>query len=84
MTITLYHCDGSRSMRPMWAMEEMGIDYELVTMRFPARDHHKEFKAINPLGTVPHFAVSNWQLIRESDCFSASAAGCVGKKYKEC
>ena len=55
MTITLYHCDGSRSMRPIWTMEEMGIDYELVTMRFPARDHHKEFKAINPLGTVPYF-----------------------------
>ncbi len=60
MTITLYHCDGARSMRPMWTMEEMGIDYELVTMRFPARDHHKEFMAINPLGTVPgqsHFRI---------------------------
>ncbi len=54
MSITLYHCDGSRSMRPMWTMEEMGIDYDLVTMKFPARDHHREFTAINPLGTVPY------------------------------
>ena len=44
---------GARPMRPMWTMEEMGIDHKLVTMRFPARDRHKEFTAINPLGTVP-------------------------------
>ena len=30
MSITLYHCDGSRSMRPIWTMEEMGIDYDSV------------------------------------------------------
>ena len=53
MAITLYHSRHSRSMRCVWALEEMGLDYELVTLEFPPRVHHKDFKAINPLGTVP-------------------------------
>jgi glutathione S-transferase len=40
-------------MRPLWTLEEMGLDYELVSLQFPPRVHHKEYKAINPLGTVP-------------------------------
>ena len=53
MPITLYHSPHSRSVRCIWALGEMGLDYELVTLKFPPRVHHKEFKAINPLGTVP-------------------------------
>ena len=53
MPITLYHSRHSRSVRCVWVLEEMGLDYELVTLKFPPRVHHKEFKAINPLGTVP-------------------------------
>ena len=40
-------------MRPLWTLEEMGLDYDLVTLEFPPRVHHKDFKQINPLGTVP-------------------------------
>ena len=54
MAITLYHSRHTRSMRCIWALEEMGLDYELVTLEFPPRVHHKDFKAINPLGTVPY------------------------------
>ncbi len=54
MTIKLYHCDNARSFRAVWALEEMGLPYELETLEFPPRVHHKEFKAINPLGTVPY------------------------------
>ena len=53
MAITLYHSPHSRSLRCIWALEEMGLDYELVTLKFPPRVHHKDFKTINPLGTVP-------------------------------
>ncbi len=54
--IKLWHCKGSRSLRPLWALEEMGLEYELVSMKFPPRVFHKEYKAINPLGTVPFMA----------------------------
>ncbi len=53
MSIRLYHCQGARSMRPLWTMEEMGLDYELVTMPFPPRYLHEGYMEINPLGTVP-------------------------------
>ena len=53
MAITLYHSRHARSMRCIWALEELGLDYELVTLKFPPRVHHKDFRAINPLGTVP-------------------------------
>lgn len=53
MTITLYHCRDARSLRPLWVLEEMGLDYELVTMGFPPRFKHPGYLEINPLGTVP-------------------------------
>ena len=31
----LYHCNDARSLRPLWALEEMGLDYELSNMEFP-------------------------------------------------
>jgi glutathione S-transferase len=51
----LYHCRNARSLRPLWAIEELGLDYELVTMPFPPRALHPGYLAINPLGTVPTF-----------------------------
>lgn len=53
MTIQLYHCHQARSMRPLWALEEMGLPYELHVMQFPPRVFHKDYKEINPLGTIP-------------------------------
>lgn len=49
----LYHCTDSRSLRALWALEELGISYELELLRFPPRLHHPEYLEVNPLGTVP-------------------------------
>lgn len=49
----LYHCNDSRSLRSLWALEEMGLEYELVTMPFPPRLHQRNYLDVNPLGTVP-------------------------------
>ncbi len=51
--ITLYHCDGARSFRPLWMLEELGVDYELKMLPFPPRVFAKDYLAINPLGTIP-------------------------------
>lgn len=51
--ITLYHCEGARSFRPLWMMEEMGLPYDLKMLPFPPRAFAKEYLAINPLGTIP-------------------------------
>ena len=53
MTITLYHCDGARSFRPLWMLEELGLPYELKMLPFPPRVLAKDYLALNPLGTIP-------------------------------
>ena len=55
MTMKLWHCHNARSLRPLWAMEEIGLDYELEILPFPPRFFKKEFLGVNVLGTVPYF-----------------------------
>jgi glutathione S-transferase len=49
----LWHCNGARSLRPLWALEEMGLEYELEILPFPPRLFQKEYLGVNSLGTVP-------------------------------
>ena len=51
--IRLYHCADARSFRVLWALEELGLPYELELMPFPPRFRVEGYKDINPLGTVP-------------------------------
>lgn len=30
----LYHCAGARSMRSVWLLHELGLDFELVSLGF--------------------------------------------------
>jgi len=61
----LYHCLDARSFRPLWTLEEMGLEYELHVLPFPPRAFAKEFKEINILGTVPAF-IDEYGLMTES------------------
>jgi len=49
----LYHCKDSRSLRALWALEEMGLSYELENMAFPPRLTVPGYLDLNPMGTVP-------------------------------
>ncbi len=51
--ITLHHCMSARSLRPLWALEEIGLPYELKMLPFPPRALARSYLEINPLGTVP-------------------------------
>ena len=51
----LWHCHGARSLRALWALEEMGLEYELHIMPFPPRIFEKAYLETNPLGTIPYF-----------------------------
>jgi len=51
--ITLYHCTAARSFRPLWALEELGLPYDLKMLPFPPRALAREYLALNPLGTIP-------------------------------
>ena len=52
MTYILHHIRNSRSMRVLWLMEEMGLDYELKA-NTGAGIKSADYLALNPLGTVP-------------------------------
>jgi glutathione S-transferase len=49
----LWHCKGARSLRALWALEEMGLDYDVHIMPFPPRIFEKEYLGTNTLGTIP-------------------------------
>ena len=51
----LWHCHDARSLRALWALEEMNLEYDLEVMPFPPRFLHEGYLDINVLGTVPHF-----------------------------
>lgn len=51
----LFHAHNTRSFRPLWAMEALGLSYELRMLPFPPRVRARDYLALNPLGTVPAF-----------------------------
>ena len=77
MSLHLYHCADARSFRALWALEELGLDYELTLMPFPPRFRFEGYREINPLGTVPALLVDG-ALMTESSAiphFLASRFG---------
>lgn len=51
----LWHCNDARSFRVLWALEELGLTYELKMLPFPPRAFRKEYLSENMLGTIPLF-----------------------------
>src|SRR5262245_47115679 len=52
--LTLYHSPQSRSIRPRWLLEELGVPCEVKLVSLAAGDQKKpEYLKLNPNGTVP-------------------------------
>lgn len=52
--ITLHHLEQSRSLRIIWALEELGVEYQIKHYkRLPTFAAPPELKAIHPLGKSP-------------------------------
>ena len=66
MKIKLWHCHNSRSLRVLWALEELGIDYDLEIMPFPPRFKVEGYKNLNSLGTVPYFVDGDSKMTESS------------------
>lgn len=62
----LWHCSGARSLRPLWALEEMGMDYELEVIPFPPRFLQPGYMEVNSLGTIPFFSDGETQMTESS------------------
>jgi glutathione S-transferase len=51
--IKLYGISGSRALRSIWAIEEVGVEYELVQTHFMGDSKKPDYLAINPNGRIP-------------------------------
>ncbi len=52
--IQIYHVPQTRSLRPIWLCEELGLAYEIVPVDFSAKYRASdEWRKINPVGKVP-------------------------------
>ena len=54
MSITLYHVAGSRSVRSLWLLHELGLEFEVHEIPFTLKAlRDPEYLKIHPLGRVP-------------------------------
>ena len=67
--IELWHCPDARSFRPLWALEELALEYELHLLPFPPRVREPAYLEINPLGTIP--------AMKDGETFMTESAGIV-------
>lgn len=58
----LFGISGSRALRSIWAIEEIGIDYEHVPVSFGADSKESTYLAVNPNGRVPALVDGDLQL----------------------
>lgn len=76
----LWHCYNSRSLRALWTLEELGIDYDVETMTFPPRYTVEKYKEVNSLGTVPFFVDGENSEIQMTE--SVAICHYLGEKYQ--
>lgn len=63
--IRLHHSHQTRSMRSLWLLYELGLDFDLQVYPFDAALQDPKYLAINPIGRVPALEL-NGQVICES------------------
>ncbi|MGI9412192.1 MAG: glutathione S-transferase family protein [Hyphomicrobiales bacterium] len=53
MSLKLYHCHEFRSVRSLWLMHELGLDFELQIIPVGPALRNPDYLALHPLGRVP-------------------------------
>jgi len=76
--VKLWHCADTRSFRVLWALEEIGLSYDIELMPFPPRAKVPGYLEINPLGTVPTFNDGSVTMTE-----SSAIVHYLGTKYPE-
>ncbi|PUB19062.1 glutathione S-transferase family protein [Yoonia sediminilitoris] len=51
--IRLHHCPQTRSMRSLWLLHELGVDFDLVEYPFDKTLREEPYASLNPTGRVP-------------------------------
>ena len=58
----LWHCSSARSLRPLWTLEELELEYEVQILPFPPRVFERDYLKVNSLGTVPFFSAGDIEM----------------------
>src|SRR5262245_42942083 len=66
---------GARGQRVMWLCEEMGLAYSVKNHTYPVGD---DYRALNPLGTVPFLEDAGGVAINESIAMMLTIAHAYG------
>jgi glutathione S-transferase len=59
----LFGISGSRALRSIWGIEEVGIDYEHVPVNFATDAQSADYRAVNPNGRIPALIDGDLQLV---------------------
>lgn len=79
MALKVYHAAPTRSVRVIWALEELGLPYELVPVKFDfAYLKSPEWRAVSPTGKVPAVEEDGKRLIE-----SVAITHYLAEKYGE-
>ena len=76
--IRLHHCHQTRSMRSLWLLHELGVNFDLVVHPFGAALRDPAYLAINPTGRVPAL-----ELDGETVCESGAIAEVLCERFPE-
>ncbi|MEL6099924.1 MAG: glutathione S-transferase family protein [Pseudomonadota bacterium] len=61
--IRLHHCPQTRSMRTLWLLYELGIEFEVITHTFGKNLRDPKYLSIAPSGRVPSLEIDGKSLI---------------------
>ena len=79
MSIKLHYAPKTRSTRPRWLLEELGLPYDLVRINLGEKQHKSaEYMKVHPLGLVPAMEIDGVKLIE-----STAMVGYLADKYPD-
>lgn len=61
--IRLHHCPQTRSMRSLWLLYELGVEFEVITHAFGKNLRDPKYLSISPSGRVPSLEIDGKCLI---------------------
>ena len=56
--IRLHHCHQTRSMRSLWLLYELGVDFDLQVYPFDKTLRDEPYRSLNPTGRVPTLEIA--------------------------
>lgn len=61
----VHHAPGTRAIRVLWTLEEVGAPYDVISEPYPPRIRNPSYLKVNPTGTIPAY-VDGDEVLTES------------------